>query len=154
MKVFSLSSVRGTLYNEYYGLTSFGGQSYINLGGGQKQIEKISYTYSTDIFSMSSTADGGVVVAHSNDRSGTISIQLQQTSPHIKVLTEFAKWCWANPDKAESTLTVTDDTGNLAFTATQVFIKGIPENAVGSTATERTYTFMAGNIESQESNIG
>ena len=149
MKVFSLSSVRGTLYNEYYGLTSFGGQSYINLGGGQKQIEKISYSYNTDIFSMSSTADGGVVVAHSNDRSGTISIQLQQTSPHIKVLTEFA-----NPDKAESTLTVTDDTGNLAFTATQVFIKGIPENSVGSTATERTYTFMAGNIESQESNIG
>ena len=154
MKVFSLAAVTATIKNPYYGNATFGGEQYIKLGGGGKLVDSIKYAFTNNMFNMSSTADGGAVVAHNASKMASINFNIEQTSPHIIILSEFYKWCWVHPELAESEITVRDDTGNIAFEATGVFPVKFPDNEVGSQSSTRDFGFSAVSLIPQESNVG
>lgn len=142
-KVYSLASVT---------LTFVRGNNRLTIGGGAKQIGQISYTYSNDSFTMSATADGGYGVSHNASRNGGISVQVQQTSPHVAELTEFFNYAHDNPLNAECTCSCIDLTGNMVFQANGVFPQKLSENTVAATIGSRTFNFVAGEIIQQEQN--
>lgn len=152
MQVLSLASVSVKISNANYGNVNLGGNRYIELAGGGKLVDSISYSFTNDMFSVSSTADGGAYVSHNASRAGEISISCNQTSPHVPMLRNFFKWCQANPELAESTLIITDRTGNIACSCTGVFPTKLPEVTVSGTAGSQSFAFGAADIEAQEGN--
>ena len=150
MKVYSLAKVAGTLQNDNYGNVNVGA---ISLGGGGKLVDTIQYRFNSDMFSLSCSPDGGAAVAHNNDRSGSISFSIKQTSPHIPILSEYFKWCWDHPEQAEATLVIRDETGNIAFQANGVYPSRFPGNSVSGNVGDRTFEFTAAQIIPQESDF-
>lgn len=145
MKVFSLAAVNAVISNDSYG--------QISIGGGGKLLDSIGYAFDNAMFTMSSAPDGGAMVAHNASRAGSINFQIEQTSPYIVSLSEFFKWCWAHPESAESTISVTDDTGNMVFDAIGVFPSKFPGNTIQAQQQSRSFDFVAAEINPQERNI-
>lgn len=144
-KVFSLTTVTVVIENDTKG--------NITLGGAGKLVGSIGYEYDKSIFEMDSTPDGGYVGNFNGSKSGTISIAIKQTSSHIAELTDFIQWCRSNPALAMSKITITDTLGNIACSANGVFPTKIPGNTVGESAANRSFDFVAGEINSEERNV-
>ena len=149
MKVFSLAAVTMVLTNPNYA-----GGSIITIGGGGNGVGSIGYAYNSEMFNISALADGGYGASHNNNRSGNVTLQLQQTSATIADLTDFLLWCWDNPTLAASSITVRDNVGNINFEAIDVLPQKLPDNTVNETVGNRTFTFLAGKITSKENQGG
>lgn len=132
-RVFSLASVNATIENEYFG--------QITIGGGGKLLGTISYDYDNSLFDITSTADGGAAVSFNKSLAGKVSISFRQTAPKIDELTDFIMKCRTEPEKAESTITCRDNSGNINFYATGVFPTRIPSNSMGERIGDRTFDF-------------
>lgn len=144
-KVFSLSTVTVVIANDTKGT--------ITIGGAGKLVGNISYAFNEDSFSMESTPDGGAVASYNGSKAGSISLTIKQTSSHIAELTEFITWCKSNPQSAASKITISDPLGNIACIANYVFPVKQPENSVGTTAGDRTFNFIAGEIIPNERSV-
>lgn len=143
-KLVSLSTVSLTINNPNY--------EQIVIGGGGKMVGSVKMSRTNDAFSMEGSPDGGYAVGYSKNRLGSFSIQLSQASSIVARLTRFINWCEANPNLAESTITVTDTLGNIQGFGSGVFPNKIPDNEVGDSLGSRTFDFMAGNIVFEEGN--
>ena len=141
-KVFSLTTVTVVIENATKG--------NITIGGAGKMVGSVGYRYSNDIFSMDTTPDGGYVGNYNGSKAGSINIKLKQTSSHIPELTDFIQWCRSNPQLAMSNITVTDSLGNIACSASGVLPVKIPDNDASERAGDRTFEFLAGEINSEE----
>lgn len=141
-KVFSLTTVTMVIENTTKGI--------ITIGGAGKMVGSVGYAYKNDIFSMDDTPDGGYVANFNSSKAGTVSVRLRQTSSHIAELTDFIKWCRSNPQLAMSNITISDALGNIACSASGVFPVKIPNNDANETAGDRTFEFLAGEIDSEE----
>lgn len=133
--VFSLSSVVLTINNPNRGL--------ITIGGGGKLVGSIGYSFKDSMFTQETTADGGAVVSFNKSKAGSVTVDITQTSPIIKDLVDYLLWCREHPELAFADIECRDATGNLEFSATGVTPVSIPGNTVGSTATSRSFTFNA-----------
>lgn len=143
--VYSLSNVVVTITNANYGT--------VTIGGGGKLVDTIGYSRAQDAFTVTGTADGGAVASNFKSKFGSISINLQQTSPHIAELTKFFVWCEENAQEAESSITINDNIGNLKCQANQCYPTRIPDNTMSATPTTRNFSFGAGEILPEEGNI-
>ena len=143
--VHSLSSVSVVITNDVLGT--------IQIGGGGKQVDTVSYNFDTDMFSKQATADGGVIFSHNAARDGTISITLKQTSPHIGDLTRFYEDARINPYSAGSTITIKDGIGTINVVARDCLPTRLPQNSVSDTPSDREFGFICGQINPQEFNV-
>ena len=141
-RVYSLTTVNLVITNPTYG--------QITIGGGGKLVGQLSYNYNANIFDMEGSPDGGYVVNFQRNKTGQIQVSVNQTSPHIRELNEFAQWCSANPELSDSNMKITDSLGNIALSANGVYIQQIAPNQIGATASQRQYTFLAGEINVEE----
>lgn len=124
----------------------------IIIGGNGQLVGEISMSRAKAAFSVEGSPDGGYVASFVKDHSGTVEISISQSSSLIGRLRKFINWCESNPNLAESTITVLDTLGNMQGYAEGVFPDKIPDNRLGESATNRTYTFNAGKIEFEEGN--
>ena len=144
-RVFSLTTVTVVIENDTKGS--------ITLGGAGKLVGSVSYAFSDAAFTMDSTPDGGYVSSFNGSKAGTISITIKQTSSHIPELTDFVTWCRSNPSLANSKITISDTLGNIACVANGVFPERQPNNTANATASDRTFTFVAGEIIPEEREV-
>lgn len=144
-KVFSLTTVSVIITNTVYG--------QITIGGAGKMVGSVRYAYDKDAFSMESTPDGGYVANFNNDKSGSIEIDIKQSSSHVVELTNYINWCRNNPSQAMSSIKITDPLGNIACSANGVWPTKIPDNGVTESVGDRNFKFIAGEIISEETNV-
>jgi hypothetical protein len=138
MRVVSLAAVNVSIKNDAYG--------NISIGGGGKMVGSIAYEYENNIFNIESTPDGGAAASHNASKAGSITITIKQTSPQIKELNDFIRWCWDNPTEAVSAITINDNTQNMVAFANDVLPQKLPNNTISETTNDRQYTFLAGTI--------
>ena len=141
-KLVSLTTVSVVINNPNY--------EQIVIGGNSQMVGNITMSRANSAFSITSTVDGGYAASFSKDRSGTITIEISQASSLVGRLRKFINWCEANPNLAESTISVLDTLGNLKGYAEGVFPDKIPDNSLGDSVSTRNYTFNVGKIEFEE----
>lgn len=140
VKTISLASFVLTLNNPNRG-------DQINIGGGGKLIGNVTYSYENNMFSITSTADGGVVGSHNASLAGNVAIQFTQTSPDIDNLVNYILWCRSNPDLAgDATISAKDSSGVFAFTASGCLPQKIPDNTMQETAATRSFVFLCAEL--------
>lgn len=143
-KVISLSKVIVTINN---------GSDRLIIGGGNGSsglLDTVSYNYDNDAYSGTSTADGGYAVSHNISRAGSVNITLKQTSPYIADLTSLFNKLLDNPASAESTMTITDNLGNIDCVANSLFPAKLPGNTNNGSVQTRSFDFISGEIIQQE----
>lgn len=137
--VYSLASVTCVINNDTYGNIEF--------GGGNQTIGDIGYSFKEDSFSMKLYSDGGATVSYNASKGGTITVKMAQTSTKYKEIVSFIKWCRANPQLAESTMTVLDNgIGVMQFSAKGVFPQKEPDNSVSDDISDNQLDFLAAEI--------
>lgn len=135
-KLVSLSTVSVIIDNPDY--------EQIVIGGNGDLVGQVSMSRGNAAFSVNGSPDGGYVASFTKNRSGSFEIQLSQSSSLINRLTKFFIWCEANPNLAESTISVIDLLGNIQGYGEGVFPDVIPSNTITSSAGTRTFKFNAG----------
>lgn len=135
-KLVSLSTVSVTINNPNY--------EQIVIGGNGQLVGQVTMSRSNSAFTVNGSPDGGYFASYTKNRAGSFEIQISQSSSLINRLTKFILWCEANPNLAESTISVTDLLGNIQGYGQGVFPDLIPNNTVSATATNRTFKFNAG----------
>lgn len=141
-KVLSLADVVMTITNDIKGI--------ITIGGGGKQIGSVGYNFKNSPFAVNDTADGGAAVVHNRSKAGTVTLTIQQTSPHVGELVDFIRWARDNPYNAESTITIRDQAGVIACTANGAFPNIFPGNEITSTVGSRQFSWDCVEINSEE----
>lgn len=124
----------------------------IVIGGNGQLVGEISMSRNKGAFAVEGSPDGGYAASYTKDRTGSISIKISQSSSLIGRLRKFINWCEANPNLAESTITVLDTLGNLQGYAEGVFPDKLPDNSLSESVNQRDYNFNAGKIEFEEGN--
>lgn len=141
-KLVSLTTVALTISNPNY--------EQIVIGGNGNLVGSVTMSRDKSAFSVQGSPDGGYVAGYSKDRTGSFSISISQSSSLISRLRKFITWCEANPNLAESTISVTDSLGNMQGYGEGVFPDKIPDNTVGESPSSRTFNFFAGKIDFEE----
>lgn len=141
-KIVSLSTVSLTIANPNY--------EQIVVGGTGQLVGSVSMRRNNAAFSVAGAPDGGYVASFTRDKTGSVDIRISQSSSLISRLTRFILWCEANPELAESTISIIDQLGNMQGYASGVFPSKIPDNEVSGNATDRTFTFNAGVLDFEE----
>lgn len=141
-KLVSLSTVSVTISNPNY--------EQIVIGGNGQLVGSVGMERGVSAFSIEGAPDGGYVASYTKNRTGSFSINISQSSSLINRLTKFILWCEANPNLAESSITVNDLLGNIQGYGSGVFPDKIPDNTVGSSAGARTFKFNAGVVTFEE----
>lgn len=90
-------------------------------------------------------ADGEATRVKSNDRSGTITITLQQSSPSNDDLSTIAL-----ADEVSNAglrpFFMKDNLGSTIYSAASAYIEQVPEAAYGKTPNERTWVIKTDNL--------
>lgn len=99
-----------------------------------------------DAFTFQANADGGGTRSKSNNRSGTITITLAQTSPSNDVLSTLALLDETANQGAVPVL-VKDSLGRSVFSAQQAWVRKLPDSDFGVESGEREWALECGDLE-------
>lgn len=141
-KLVSLTTVQVVITNPNY--------EQIIVGGNGSMMGSISLSRSNSAFAVTGYADGSYTTSYTKNRSGNISLSVSQGSSVINRLTRFINWCEANPNLAESTITVMDSLGVIQGYASGVYPEKLPDNIVSDSVQNRTFNFSAGVVTFEE----
>lgn len=119
------------------------------LGGriitGFAEGEAITVERDEDSFTLMVGADGDATRAKSNNRSGTVTIRLLQTSESNLILQGFA-----SADELSNAglvpMLIKDNSGNSLFTAEQAWVQKPPAASFGAEGTEREWVIRTDNL--------
>ncbi len=139
--VYSLADTRTVLYHPNVG------QANLHLCGRGKMV----ISYSGDLSSHTTTADGYVVVNKLKSENGIITLEVPQNSIADDFLSKFARYL-KNCDSSRfclGTLTVYDTAGNRTIHMTGVTVQKAPDRTYDRTSTNLTYTMLAAQITEQ-----
>lgn len=107
--------------------------------------EQVTVTRDNPAFEMVIGADGEATRVKSNDRSGSVTITLQQSSPSNDFLSSIAL-----ADELSNTgllpLLIKDNLGTSLYSAVSAYIEQIPEAAYGKTNNDRVWTIRTDNL--------
>ncbi len=140
--VYSLADTRTVLYHPNVG------QANLHLCGRGKMV----ISYSGDLSSHTTTADGYVVVNKLKSTNGTISLEIPQNSIGDWFLRRWAKWQKNSQDPSRvalGTLTIQDAAGGFSIVCTGVTLQKVPDRVFDRTGTNLTYTLLAATITEQ-----
>jgi hypothetical protein len=124
------------------------GQANLHLCGRGKMV----ISYSGDLSSHTTTADGYVVVNKLKSTNGTISLEIPQNSIGDWFLRRWAKWQKNSQDPSRvalGTLTIQDAAGGFSIVCTGVTLQKVPDRVFDRTGTNLTYTLLAATITEQ-----
>lgn len=124
----------------------------VALAGDEAGIasEGITIEASGDINTMTSGADGAVMHSLSADRSGTVTVRLQQTSAvnrQLQVMQDYQAATSARHGK--NTITIRDTARGDTVTCTGVAFAKYPSLTYAAAAGNREWVFHAARIERQ-----
>jgi len=106
---------------------------------------KVSVSRSNPAWELVVGADGEATRVKSNDRSGTVTVTLQQSSPSNDDLSTLAL-----VDELSNAglrpLYIKDNLGTSLFTAVSAYVEQIPEASYGKTQSDRVWTIRTDNL--------
>ena len=107
--------------------------------------EMVTIARDNPMFEMVVGADGEATRVKSNDRSGTITFTLQQSSPSNDELSTIALMD-ETANAGLRPLYIKDAMGSSLFTAASAYIEQIPEAAYGKSLNDRTWTIKTDSL--------
>lgn len=140
--VYSWTDTTAVLYHP-----SFGRVNLTAAGMG-----KLAISRSGDLSSHTPTVDGSVVVNRLRSENGIVTLEVTQNSSADEFLRRWAAYLKALTDSskfAQSTLTVTDNTGKFTISLTGVTPQKIPDRTYDKTATDLVWTLLAASVTEQ-----
>ena len=140
--IYSLSEVRAVLYHENVGTCNLH-----QCGRGRMVV-----SYSGDLSSHTTTADGYVVVNRMKAENGIITLEIPQNSVGDDFLRKWARYLRNLNDSsrfAKSTLTISDQGGGFTLVCEGVTPQKVPDRTFDRTSTNLTWTFLAASITEQ-----
>lgn len=122
--------------------TAFG---TISIGGEGNHIGEMSAEHNTNQWSTEGYATGAWVHNKSLDKTGTISIQLNQLSP---VIAKLKKMCMTfyDADYDGFTLSLTTSDGKSVCRGIDCYITKIPSQVMAASAANQSWSWTAGQI--------
>lgn len=108
-----------------------------------------SITFSTNgtLYTVKGNARGSYVFDKSLDKTGTVTVNLNQLSEAVARFKQLAEYMYTHDD--DSTLTMTlkaGESGEEIVTCTDCLIQSIPGQDFSSTSSDQTWTFVVGRI--------
>ena len=125
-------------------------QVFLSIGGrsiskGRAAGTFVTSEYAAEAFTPVVGADGEVTISRSNNKSGTIKVNLVQTSDSHRVLMALYETQQATPGGILLDYELRDLSGGLLEHG-QVVIQKPPANAYGAEASEREWLFFCGEL--------
>ena len=140
--VYSLAETNVVLYHPDVG------QENLHQDGRGKMV----ISYSGDLSSHTTTADGYVVVNKLVSDNGTVTFEVPQNSQSDRFVTKFARYLKNCNDTSKyllATMTVQDVAGERVINMSGVTVSKIPDRTYDRTSTNVTYVFLVANISEQ-----
>lgn len=128
------------------GFASQFGADTISVGGEGSYLDNMSVS-TKDIWSMTTDATGGYVHEKSLDRSGTMSVTLNQMSDKVNLFRTLCNLYYnSSIEDAGLTLTLTDSNNEVIVTMEDCVISKIPDLDLGETSATQEWSFNCGKI--------
>ncbi len=137
--VYSLAETRVVLYHPDIG------QANLHQCGRGKMV----ISFSGDLSSHTTTADGYVVVNKLVSDNGTVTLEVPQNSIGDDFLTKYAQYLRNCNDTSRyllGTMTVYDVAGNRTIYMTGVTVQKVPDRTYDRTSTNVAYVLLVANI--------
>ena len=135
-----------TLPNEIR--TSLGiDQDSISIGGSGTYLGEINVHRNNPMWQTNGTPTGGYTHNQSLDKTGTVSVTLNQLSDTVSKLKRIFNLFYTIDTQVGMTITVSDSYGNIIATATDCYIPDIPDQNFAETAGTQTWEFTAGVVD-------
>lgn len=137
--VYSLADTRLLMYHPAIGQYDF------SLAGAGK----ISLSWSGDVSSHTTTADGSVVINRLRSSNGTVSLEVPQNSSADTFLRNWARYIRNSASAAlfgKTTLTLIDSAGTIHILCQGVTPQKIPDRVYDRASTSVTWTMLAASI--------
>lgn len=115
--------------------------------GGFADGTFVTVARENDAFAKSSGADGIVTRAKSNDRSGSLSLTLAQSSPSNDVLSVIAI-ADEQTSKGIVPVAIRDFSGRSTFVSAFGWIRKIPDSEFGKDVSDREWVFDLADLDS------
>ena len=124
------------------------GVNSISIGGEGSYLDSINISRNTNLFETTADSTGSWIHTKNLDKSGTVSITINQVSDKIVLFKALMKAYYNSDDKVEGlSLTVLDGSANPIVVCNDCLLTNIPEQSFSSSPTTQTWTFTCGQIE-------
>ena len=144
MAVYSLANYKMTITSSDANLVSVFGES-MTIGGNGSQVGSFSVSPNESIHSKQTYATGGYVFSKNYDRSGTISVNLNQLSDEVGKFKNLVKLYYGG-DYGTLTIVLTNNENEKVVECIDCLPQGIPTQSFGDSASAQTWTFEVGKI--------
>ena len=144
MAVYSLANYKMTITSSDVNLISVFGAS-MTIGGNGSQVGNFSVSLNDSIHKKQTYATGGYVFSKSYDRSGTISVSLNQLSDEVGKFKNLVKLYYGG-DYGTLTIVLTNNENEKVVECIDCLPKEIPTQSFGSDASSQNWSFEVGKI--------
>ena len=142
--VYSLANYKLSIsINDVVLRTAFG--SALTVGGNGSQLESMTVSPNANIFDIESYATGGYVFNKSYDRSGSVSVTLNQLSDEIGKFKNLINMYYSG-DYGALTIVLTNNENEKVIECVDCLPTKIPDQQFQSTAQTQTWGFSVGKI--------
>lgn len=125
----------------------FGSQS-VSIGGEGSYLDTITVHLNNSLFSTQGDNTGAWVHIKNLDKTGTITITINQMSDKIASFKALMNiYSNMDSDVAGMTLTLRDSLNNTICVCEDCVIENIPDQSFGSTPATQTWTFLCGKVQ-------
>lgn len=118
-----------------------------SVGGSGSMMDSITISRPTEVYTTEGDPTGGYVHNKSLNKTGTVSLTLNQLSKQISTLTTLLG-IYTNADVEKGfNMTLRDSQGNDVARCIDCLPQGYPEQVYGNTATTQTWVITCGEID-------
>lgn len=118
----------------------------ISVGGEQSYLGLIEVNVPNSIYSTEGDNTGSWVHNKTLNKTGTVSLSINQLSPQIKTFITICNIYYKHANNTGMTITIKDRGNNIITTANDCYIQGIPRQSLGATASMQSWVFTCGEI--------
>lgn len=144
MAIYSLAKYKITITTSDANLKQVFGESF-TIGGNGSNVGQISVSSLKDIHDVKTYATGGYVFSKSYDRSGEISVQLNQLSDEVGRLKNLIKLYYGG-DYGTLTIVLTNNENEKVVECIDCLPSKIPDQNFDDSVGDQTWSFVVGKI--------
>ena len=127
------------------------GNSTISFGGNKSMLGSITFSRSTERFSVTGDATGGYIVNENLDATGEVTISIRQFAPLVRTLTNLFNSYdqgegYGIGSKDQGAVTITAYYGDKKAAIAKGCFLNMSELVFGEEAEDRDFTFIAGEV--------
>lgn len=142
--VYSLANYKMTITSSDANIKRIFGEA-MTIGGNGSYVGSFSVNISTSIHGVSGYNTGGYVFSKNYDRTGTISVNLNQLSDEVSKFKNLIKLYYSG-DYDTLTIVLTNNENEKVVECIDCLPQSIPTQSFGTEASNQTWSFVVGKI--------